>query len=59
MVAEGLKVHNQALLIKGGLNIFFTVFMIGSVALIFIQAVTRWLSFVPGMKLKKPDPAPQ
>jgi carbon starvation protein len=55
MVTEGLKVHNNGLLIKGGLNIFFTVFMIGSVTLILIQAVTRWLSFVPGLKLKKPD----
>ncbi len=56
LVTDGIKHNNPGLWLKGGLNIFFTVFMIGSVALILIQAVTRWLSFVPGMSFKAAEP---
>jgi carbon starvation protein len=59
LVTDGMNAHNPALWLKGTLNIVFTVFMIGAVALILVQAVTRWLAFVPGLKLKRPDPLPE
>jgi carbon starvation protein len=44
MVILGLKQGDRGLLIKGGLNIFLTLFMIGAVALIVLQALTGWLN---------------
>ena len=47
LVSDGWKNGNQAMLLQGALNIFFTLFMIGSVVVILSQALTRWLSPVP------------
>ncbi len=44
MIEDGYQKHNNALLIKGGLNSFFVVFLIAAVAVILIDALTRWLS---------------
>ncbi|HTQ38328.1 MAG TPA: carbon starvation protein A [Pirellulales bacterium] len=43
--ADGWAKHNYALLIKGGLNIALTIFMMAAVTTILLQAVTRWLNY--------------
>ncbi len=42
MIQDGLEKSSTRLLVQGTLNIFFTVFMIGSVLVILIDAVLRW-----------------
>ena len=42
MLEDGRELGNTRLLVQGGLNIFFTLFMIGSVLLILFEAVSRW-----------------
>ena len=42
MIQDGLEKNSTRLLVQGTLNIFFTVFMIGSVLVILIDAVLRW-----------------
>ncbi len=42
----GWKQHNYSLLMKGGLNIGLTIFMMAAVAIILMQALTRWLNYL-------------
>jgi len=42
LVQDGWEKSNRAMLLQGSLNIFFTLFMIGSVIVILSQAATRW-----------------
>jgi len=44
LVQDGWEKSNRAMLLQGSLNIFFTLFMIGSVIIILSQAATRWLN---------------
>jgi carbon starvation protein len=44
----GWKQNNYSLLLKGGLNIGLTLFMMAAVAIIFLQALTRWLNHARG-----------
>jgi carbon starvation protein len=44
----GWKQNNYSLLIKGGLNIGLTLFMMVAVSIIFLQALTRWLNQARG-----------
>ncbi len=44
LVTTGSKTGNTAMMVTGVLNIFFTVFMIGSVLVILSQAITRWIN---------------
>lgn len=55
LLRDGINSHNTALALKGGLNMAFTIFMIASVALIVIQALTRWLAYLPGSGVKVPE----
>jgi carbon starvation protein len=41
---EGLEKHDVGLVLRGVLNTGFTLFMIASVLVILIQAITRWLN---------------
>ncbi len=42
MFYDGLEKQNTRLMVQAGLNIFFTLFMIGAVLLILIEAIARW-----------------
>ncbi|HEY4311570.1 MAG TPA: carbon starvation protein A [Pirellulales bacterium] len=42
MIRDGAEKSSTRLLMQGSLNIFFTVFMVGSVLVILIDAVLRW-----------------
>lgn len=44
LLQTGIKSGDHAKLLQGGLNIFFTLFMAGSVVLIVGEALVRWLS---------------
>ncbi|MBI2823709.1 MAG: carbon starvation protein A [Planctomycetia bacterium] len=44
MIEDGRATGNTRLLAQGGLNIFFTGFMVAAVALIVIEALLRWKS---------------
>ncbi|HEY2826246.1 MAG TPA: carbon starvation protein A [Pirellulales bacterium] len=50
--SDGWAKHNYALLIKGGLNIALTVFMMAAVTTILLQAVTRWINYARAAKLQ-------
>jgi hypothetical protein len=57
MVSDGMEKSNQALVIKGVLNIGFTVFIIGAVVIIVSQAVTRWVNQSNGRAPIAPSPS--
>jgi carbon starvation protein len=42
---QGLSSGNNALLIKGGLNIFFASFIVLAVGVILFEAIARWLTY--------------
>lgn len=54
---ENLTSEVTAKQISGGLSIFFTLFMIGSVAIILGSAILKWGNFLPKVKVpvKKPE----
>ena len=52
MLRDGRELHQQALVVKGTLNIFFTVFMVTAVAIILVQALTRWGSLAAGLPVR-------
>ena len=41
---SSLGVRNWGLVVKGGLNIGLTLFMMAAVTVILLQAITRWLN---------------
>ena len=48
MVTTAGATGNQALILKGSLNIAFTLFMIAAVIVILSQALTRWINVSRG-----------
>ncbi len=44
MAVTGMKLKNNAMLIKGSLNIFFTSFIVLAVSVILFEAIARWLT---------------
>jgi hypothetical protein len=43
MLVTGLQKHDYAMALKGGLNLFFTLFILAAVLLIVSDALMRWL----------------
>ena len=43
MLVTGLQKHDYAMALKGGLNLFFTLFILAAVLLIVSEAILRWL----------------
>jgi carbon starvation protein len=43
MLVTGLQKHDYAMALKGGLNLFFTLFILAAVLLIVSEAIMRWI----------------
>lgn len=53
MIATGRAAGNTFTIVKGSLNIFFTLFMVTSVLIILMAAVRRWILALRGVPLEK------